>query len=65
MGRVLAKVQDQAADLILVALIWLSQPWYPNLLGLLSATPLRIDSQEEVIVQAVDQDLEVTPPLAM
>ena len=64
-GRVLAKVQNQAADLILVAPIWPSQPWYPNLLGLLSATPLRIESQEEVIVQMADQNLEVTPPLAV
>ena len=64
-GRVLAKVQNQAADLILVAPIWPSQPWYPNLLGLLSATPLRIESQEEEIVQMADQNLEVTPPLAV
>ncbi len=62
-GRVMAKVQNQAADLILVAPIWPSQPWYPNLLGLLGATPPRIDPQEEVILQMADQDLEVTPPL--
>ena len=65
-GKVLTKVQDQAAYLALVAPIWPSQPWYPKLLGLLlSATPLRIDPQEEAIVEIADQVLEVTPPLAV
>ena len=64
-GNVLAKVEEQAADLILVAPIWPSQPWYPKLLRLLVATPLIIDPQEEVIVEGVGQSPELTPPLAV
>ena len=45
-GRVLAKVEQQKAGLILVVPIWPSQPWY---LSLLVADPLRIDPQGRVI----------------
>ena len=40
-GRVLSKVDSQRAQLILIAPVWSSQPWYPKLLV---AQPLRIDS---------------------
>ena len=33
-GRVLAQVSQQKADLILVSPVWKSQPWYPKLLGM-------------------------------
>lgn len=61
-GRALAKVESQGADLILIAPIWLSQPWYPRLLSLLVAKPLKIDPQRVVITE--DQ-LDLTPPLAV
>ena len=64
-GRVLAKVEEQAADLVLVAQIWPSQPWYPRLLGLLAATPLTIDPQGKVIAEEVGRPPELTPPLAV
>ena len=40
-----------------------SQPWYPRLLGLLVASPLRIDPQEEVMETERQPDL--VPPLAV
>ena len=47
-ARVLKKVEEQAVDLVLVAPVWPSQPWYPKLLSLLIAQPLRIlDPPEE------------------
>ena len=33
-GRVLAQVQQQKADLVLVAPVWKTQTWYPALLGM-------------------------------
>lgn len=33
-GRVLAQVRQQKANLILVAPVWKTQTWYPALLGL-------------------------------
>ena len=60
-GRVLAKVEQQKAGLILVAPIWPSQPWYPRLLSLLVAHPLRIDPQGRVMAE----DLDLVPPLAV
>ena len=63
--EVLSKVEEQVADLVLVALVWPSQSWYPKLLGLLVTNPLIVDPQEEVIVVIVAQMLELTPSLAM
>ena len=37
--RVLAKTQNQGAEVILVAPLWKSQPWYPLLLSLLVDWP--------------------------
>ena len=66
-GRVLKKVEEQAVDLVLVAPVWSSQPWYPKLLSLLIAQPLRIlDPPEEVPHQVWEGLLpEITPPLAV
>ena len=66
-GRVLKKVEEQAVDLVLVAPVWPSQPWYPKLLSLLIAQPLRIlDPPEEVPHQVWEGLLpEITPPLAV
>ena len=62
-GRVLTKVECQGAELILLAPIWPSQPWYPKLLSLLVAHPLRIEPQL-TLIQSEDQP-ELTPPLAV
>ena len=65
-GRVLSKVEEQEAELVLVAPIWPSQPWYPKLLSLLVSVPLRISPREEVMVQVWEGLLpEITPPLAV
>ena len=62
-GRVLAKAEEQTADLILLAPIWPSQPWYPRLLSLLVSCPLRIDPYEKVM--EAEQKPELAPPLAV
>ena len=66
-GRVLARVEEQTADLVLVAPVWPSQPWYPKLLGLLKAPPLTITPPEEepVMVEVPAQGPEILPPLAV
>ena len=64
-GRVLSKVEEQAANLKLVVSIWPSQLWYPKLLGLLVANPLVITPQEGIMVEIATQHLELTPPLGM
>ena len=61
-GRVLRKVESQEVELILIAPIWPSQPWYPRLLSLLVSNPLRIDPQQEVITE---DRMDLTPPLAV
>lgn len=38
-GRVLSKVQIQQAQMVLVAPVWKTQPWYPLLLRMLIAVP--------------------------
>ena len=44
--------QEGAVDLVLLAPVWPSQPWYPKLLSLLIAQPQRIlDPLEEVMHQ--------------
>ena len=50
-GRVLSKVEEQAMDLVLIAPVWPSQPWYPKLLSLLVSNPLRINHQEMVMTE--------------
>ena len=65
-GRVLTKVEEQAADLVLVAPVWPSQPWYPKLLNLLVSVPLGIPPGREVMVQVGEVPLpELAPPLAV
>ena len=39
MGRVLSQVMEQRAQVVLVASVWKSQPWYPVLLGMLWEFP--------------------------
>ena len=54
------------ADLVLVAPVWSSQPWYPKLLNFLVFTPLRIPPGKEVMVQVEEGLLsELAPPLAI
>ena len=65
-GRVLMKVENQAAGLVLVAPVWPSQPWYPKLLSLLVSPLLRISLKKEVMIQVGEGPLpEIIPLLAM
>ena len=60
LGRVLARAEKQTADLILVAPVWPSQPWYPRLLNLLIAVPLRIRQRgaKQVMLQVGEGHLQ-------
>ena len=49
-GRTLAQVQSQQANLVLVAPVWRSQPWYPTLLHMLVDYPRLIISGTEIMV---------------
>ena len=51
-GRVLTKVESQGAELILLAPIWPSQPWYPKLVSLLVSHPLRIEPGQLTVSQS-------------
>ena len=65
-GRVLAMVETQEAEVVLVAPIWPSQPWYPKLLSLLWSIPLRIAPQQNLMLETREGCLpELSPPLAV
>lgn len=65
-GRVLSTVEDQRSRTILVAPIWPSQAWYPSLLKLLVAPPLRIKPQKNLILEVREGCLpDLVPPLAV
>ena len=49
-GKVLAHVQSQQAQVVLVAPVWKTQPWYPLLLSMLVQCPYLISQGPEVIV---------------
>ena len=46
-GRVLAQTQSQEAQIVLVAPVWKSQPWYPVLLGMLIDYPCLIHHTQQ------------------
>ena len=65
-GRVLASVERQAAEVVLVAPIWPSQPWYPKLLSLLVAVPCKISLRIDLIWETRKGSLpEIKPHLAV
>ena len=49
-GRVLRKVQHQRVNMILIAPLWVSQPWYPLLLEMAILEPLLIQGRDDVIL---------------
>ena len=46
-GRVLAQVRQQQAELVLVAPVWKAQVWYPVLLEMLVDIPFLIPQREK------------------
>ena len=65
-GMVLAKLKQQEANLILVAPIWTSQPWYLLLLSLLQDFPRKIRPQEDLLWEVQTGSFsEILPQLAM
>ena len=48
-GKVLKKVRSQQSDLILVAPVWVTQPWYPLLLELAVGVPILLPKHVEVL----------------
>ena len=65
-GRVLAQVRDQEAQLVLVAPVWKSQVWYPTLLGMTVQEPLLLPSIPDLIqpTHRVNKP-DITPTSAM
>ena len=49
-GRVLKKARDQRMTLILIAPLWVSQPWYPLLLEMAVMEPILIPWGEDVLL---------------
>ena len=47
-GRILAQVQSQQSDVILVAHVWKTQPWFPMLLGILTDYPTQMPPRVEI-----------------
>ena len=48
-GRVLKKVRDQKINMILIAPLWVSQPWYPSLLEMAIQEPILVPWGEDVL----------------
>ena len=67
LGRVLAQVHIQQAQVILIAPVWKTQPWYPVLLNMLVSMPLLIQRQpQEVFLEVHRQSpVEVRPQPAV
>lgn len=65
-GRVLAQVREQKAQLVLVAPVWKSQVWYPTLLEMLIREPLLIPNLPHLIqpTHRVNQP-DINPTLAV
>ena len=61
-GRVLSKVQMERAEIVLVAPVWKTQPWYPLLLQMLIVVP-RLISHDQVMLYRDPEDL--VPQLAV
>ena len=51
MQRVLTKVEDSNADVILIAPGWSNQPWVPALIWLLVEPPFRFPIRDDLIAQ--------------
>ena len=60
-GRVLQKVRAEGASLILIAPVWVTQPWYPSLMELAVGAPLLLPKHVEVLE---NPEGEVHPLLA-
>ena len=48
-GRILKKVIEEQADLLLVAPIWQTQPWFPTMLHLLADNPHRLPHAQDIL----------------
>ena len=50
--RVLSKVIQEQAQLILIAPLWKDRPWYSTLLTLLVRPPLKLPDRQDLLIQA-------------
>ena len=48
-GKVLKKAQDQQITLIVITPVWVTQPWYPILLGMSVHPPLLLPMYKEIL----------------
>ena len=58
-GRCLDKIRRSKTTVVLVTLIWLNQPWYLVLLGMLTSNPRRIVMEEDTLSHP---SMETPPP---
>ncbi|XP_065890962.1 uncharacterized protein [Dysidea avara] len=65
-GRVLSQVQQQQAQVILVAPVWKGQPWYPVLLEMLYDYPQQLPRTLSLFQQTSDASrMDLVPQLAV
>ena len=62
-GQTLAHTRSQQARVVLLAPVWMSQPWYPTLLGMLSDYPTLLPEGVQGPTQATD--MPICPQLAI
>ena len=48
-GRVLVKAKKHKIDMVLIASVWVSQPWYPKLLSMLAAEPILLEMKTSIL----------------
>ncbi|XP_069122383.1 uncharacterized protein [Argopecten irradians] len=63
LGSVLKKVEEDQAEVILIAPLWTTQCWFPRLLQLVIAEPRLLPVQKDILV--LPQDREMTHPLLL
>ena len=54
-GRCLAKIRIEKATIILIAPIWQAQPWYPMILQMLMADPVRLPCFPQILMSPSGQ----------
>ena len=51
----LAKMRDQSAQVLLIAPVWKTQPWYPLLLELLVSFPQLLPREEDAVISPTEK----------
>ena len=51
----LSQVKRQVARMVMVTLLWTSQPWYPTILGMLEDFPRILPAQDDLVILQTEQ----------